>query len=149
MPTTGAPDLRIVIASPYTAALRCPTPHAAARIGAATEATTSPSPTPSPEVSAASTCADEGLVIVSQYDWAAGLAAFSEDRTAAREYLVNHGVGHVLGEEDAVCSSGRAAVMVDQTDLSDECDANPWPWPDEPVASDEPSVAPSASTEDE
>ncbi|WP_159449588.1 DUF3152 domain-containing protein [Demequina sp. NBRC 110057] len=149
VPTTGAPDVRIVVASPTTAAVRCPTPHVAARIGAVTDATASASPSPTPEASAATSCADEGLVVVSLYDWAAGLDGYGDDRTGAREYLVNHGLGHVLGEEDVTCTSGRAPVMADQADLDDACDPNPWPSPDEPVGTDEPSADASATAKDE
>lgn len=145
VPTSGAPDLRIVLASPAKAATRCPDPHAAATVGAVV--TTSPAPEPS--ATGEATCADEGLAVISAYDWAAGVPAYGDDRTAARDYLLHHAVGHLLGEEDATCTSGEAAVMVDQTDLAEDCSPNPWPAPDEPVPSPTATPAPSATRDDE
>jgi hypothetical protein len=142
VPTAGASDIRIVIASPTTVAASCPNPHVAA-LGAAAE----PSGDPSPEPTATGdvSCADRGIVMLSQYDWAAGLESYAEDRTASRVYQVNHGVGHVLGDEDGICASGRALIMTDQENLSDDCEPNPWPWPDEPVPDPASSPAPSAT----
>ncbi len=172
VPTEGASDIRIVVASPYTTVSRCPAPHAQARLGAVpdeveVQSTTADAgaeevsndlastgiedgatPAPSPAETTApapgeATCADRGLVVISQYDWAAGLASYGDDRTAARQYLMNHFVGHVLGESDSTCTSGRAEVMVDQVDMPEECAPNPWAWPDEPVAGPESSPEPS------
>ena len=151
VPTEGAPDLRIVVASPTTTAATCLDPHAAATVGAAEDdgedasapAETSASPSPSGPTEDV-TCADRGLMVISAYDWAAGLAAFGDDRTSSRIFQINHGAGHLLGEDEATCASGRAIVMVDQSELPDDCDPNPWPWPDEPLP--EPSPTPSAST---
>ncbi|WP_084129311.1 DUF3152 domain-containing protein [Demequina sp. NBRC 110055] len=151
VPTSGAPDMRIVIASPTRAAERCPAPHTPASVGAATDATTSP--TPSAMDAEPTSCAEEGLAVISVYDWAAGLSSYGEDRSDARAYLVNHGVGHLLGEEDGVCVSGEALVMTDQVDLPEDCTVNPWPWPDEPVPSPAPTATPtptvSATRDDE
>ena len=145
VPTTGAPDIRIVIASPTTTAATCPEPHAAASIGAEIEgdATPTPAPTPDPTASAEVTCAARGLMMISQYDWAAGLETFGDDRTASRAFQVNHGVGHLLGDEDVACESGRALIMTDQRELPEECEPNPWPWPDEPVPDPSASANPS------
>ena len=148
VPTQGAPDIRIVIASPTTVAAACATPHAAARVGAEdAPATPEPSPTPTPAASPqeAQTCADRGLVMISLQDWAAGLPPYGDDRTGSRVYQVNHGVGHVLGDEDGVCASGRALIMTDQRELAEGCEPNPWPWPDEPVPA--PSASPTPSRE--
>lgn len=165
VPTEGAPDLRIVIASPYTAALRCPEPHTAARTGAITDDNTDSTadaqatPTPEAPTSAVATpepttspqeesCAQRGLVMLSQYDWIAGLASYGDDRTAARQYLLNHFVGHALGEEDGICASGVAQIMTDQSQLPDECEPNAWPWPDEPLEQPETSPTPGARDDD-
>lgn len=154
VPTMGASDIRIVIASPATAAATCPNPHVAADVGPQDEATgssPSPSPTPapstSPDASDAVTvaCADRGLVMISQYDWAAGLDSYGDDRTGSRVFQVNHGIGHVFGDEDGVCASGRALLMTDQRDLPEDCEPNPWPWPDEPVPSPSPEPSPTPS----
>lgn len=160
VPTEGASDIRIAITSPYTAALRCPEPHTPAHTGAiideeptntadAQAESTLNAPTagatPSPTASAQEEpCAQRGVVMLSQYDWITGVAGFGEDRTAARQYLISHFVGHVLGEQDGICGSGLAQVMTDQVDLPQECEPNPWPWPDEPVAEAQTSPSPSA-----
>jgi len=126
--TEGAPDLRIVFASPYTAAALCPTPHAPATL----TPDASPSPSPSPTTSTtglAVQCATQGAIVISVYDWIQGLLPFAEDRTNARVYLLNHGLGHVLGDADVTCKKGVANVMVDQRTLPDTCTPNPWPYP--------------------
>lgn len=135
--TEGAPDIRVVLASPYTAAALCPTPHEPASLtpespSASPSASPSPSVTPEPEPSGTlvTQCADTGGVVLSIYDWAAGVPAFAEDRTASREYSLNHGVGHVLGNADVTCTTGRADVMVDHMLLDDACTPNAWPVPD-------------------
>ncbi len=150
VPTSGAPDMRVVIASPVRAVERCPEPHTPASMGAVTDTSTSPSPEASASASARArtSCADEGLMVVSAYDWAAGLDSYGEDRLGARDYLLNHGIGHLLGEEDGVCASGDALVMTDQVDLPEDCNPNPWPWPDEPLPSPTPSPAVSATRDE-
>ncbi len=143
VPTAGASDIRVVIASPTTAATMCPNPHTAATVvGNDDDASAEPEASPSPVTSATEDvpCTFRGIVAVSQYDWAAGLTSYGDDTTGARVYLVNHGVGHVLGNEDGVCASGRALIMTDQVDLSEDCEPNPWPWPDEPLPEPSPSA---------
>lgn len=148
VPTGGAPDLRIVLASPFTAAATCPNPHATAPAGALVDPSATPDPAPSPSAAASdeATCADQGVVMLSHYDWIAGLDAFGDDRTGARQYLVNHFVGHALGDPDVECTSGRAPVMTDQAALDDGCEPNPWPRPDEPVADPSESADETATT---
>ncbi|WP_160297439.1 DUF3152 domain-containing protein [Demequina flava] len=170
VPTAGVADIRVALASPYTATLTCPNPHAPASLGVQADPTATPSasaeasadaspessPSPSSSASASpsvsaeqeGTCADRGLIMISAYDWAAGLDSYGDERNESREYSVSHGVGHVLGEEDGICASGRALLMTNQEELPDECTPNPWPYPDEPVPepspTPEPSVSPSA-----
>ncbi len=135
VPTGGAPDIRIVLASPGTALAACPNPHATAPAGALVD----PSATPEPAVDTSTaaeedtSCAEQGVVMINHYDWMVGFAAYGDDRTAARQYMVNHAVGHVLSAPDEECSSGRAEVMADHNPLAEGCEANPWPWPDEPI----------------
>lgn len=145
VPTGGAPDLRIVLASPYTAAVSCPTPHATAPAGALVDPSATPEPAVDPSTAADEdiSCAEQGVVMLNHYDWLAGLAAYGDDRTAARKFLVNHFVGHALGDADVECASGRAEVMAGQAPLAAECEPNPWPWPDEPVP--DPSASPDAT----
>ena len=122
--TEGAPDVRIVFASPFTAAALCPTPHEPAAL--TPTATASPSPSPAPMTFQ---CATQGTIVISVYDWIQGLEPFAEDRTGARIFLLNHGMGHVLGKSDDSCKKGVANVMVDQRTLKAACTANPWPFP--------------------
>ena len=78
--TDGAPDVRIVFASPYTAALICPTPHEPAAL----TPTAAPSPSPSASASAPVVdvqCATQGTIVVSIYDWIQGVPAYGDDRT--------------------------------------------------------------------
>ncbi|MDN4474946.1 DUF3152 domain-containing protein [Demequina sp. SYSU T00192] len=106
--TDGAADVQVVLATPYTVATRCPD---------------------EPEGDDP-TCAEQGIVPLSVYDWTAGLGRYGDNRKGARAYLLNNGVGHVLGEESATCTSGRASVMVDQTRMPKACNPNGWPFPD-------------------
>ena len=124
--TEGAPDIRIVFATPYTAAALCPTPHEPASLAPSASASRTPSPSPG---TVAVQCAAQGAIVVSIYDWIQGLAPFGEDRTGARIYLLNHGLGHVSGKSDVTCKKGVAAVMVNQSSLPKKCTANPWPFP--------------------
>jgi hypothetical protein len=126
--TEGAPDVRVVFASPYTAAALCPTPHEPAVLAPASSSAT-PSPSPSQDTGMTVQCAEQGTIVVSVYDWIQGLTPFADDRTDARIYLLNHGLGHVLGKPDVTCKKGVADVMVDQRTLSSKCTANPWPFP--------------------
>ena len=126
--TDGAPDVRVVFASPYTAAMICPTPHEPAALTPTAAASPSPSASASAPVVDIQ-CATQGTIVVSIYDWIQGVPAYGDDRTAARIYLLNHGLGHVLGKSDAPCVKGRATVMVNQQTMPEPCSANPWPFP--------------------
>jgi hypothetical protein len=61
-------------------------------------------------------------------DWTGSLAAY-------RQMLVNHEVGHLLGQHHPAVqcpAPGRlAAVMAQQSTELDGCRPNPWPLPDE------------------
>ncbi|MFP5359935.1 MAG: DUF3152 domain-containing protein [Actinomycetes bacterium] len=138
--TEGAADIRIVFASPHTVASRCPDPHIPATLSGGS-ATPEPSASASPEPSGSTTpavsvpCAVQGIVPISVYDWTAGLATYGDNRSQSRVYLLNHGVGHVLGEPDVECESGRASVMLDQTQpLPEGCKVNQWPFRDADTA---------------
>lgn len=126
--TEGAPDIRVIFASPFTAAALCPTPHEPAPL--TPSSTASPSPSASPTAAPATVqCAAQGAIVVSIYDWIQGLGPFAEDRTSSRVFLLNHGLGHVLGRADTTCTKGVADVMVDQRELAEKCSPNPWPFP--------------------
>lgn len=134
--TDGAAEIRIVFANPETAESICPRPHEAAlpdialpKPSSDPSATPVPSGSPSPELEPS--CAEQGIVVVNAYRWAAGLEAFGGDRTTARAYLLHHFLGHLLGEPDATCTTSgeRASVMVDQESGTTPCLPNGWPNP--------------------
>ncbi|MBN2176624.1 MAG: DUF3152 domain-containing protein [Demequinaceae bacterium] len=140
--TDGAAEIRIIFASPVTASSLCPRPHEAAVVDTGpVEPVFDPNPTPEPSASPSPTgsafpelapsCAEEGMVVIDAYRWAAGLESFGEDRINARVYLLNHFLGHVLGVPDTTCSTEgeRASVMVDHEFDIDPCLPGSWPNP--------------------
>lgn len=148
--TDGVADYRVILVSPYTAAAMCPDAHAAVLSGPVVPVSPSPSPAAKESPAAAmppavagtgylddvgeNVCADDSVVVVSIYDWTAGAAAFGDDYTAARQFLLLHRLGHLAGNPDVTCAGGRADVMVNQyEELPEGCEPNPWPFPDAPV----------------
>ncbi|WP_062213126.1 DUF3152 domain-containing protein [Demequina oxidasica] len=143
--TQGVPDVRIVMASPYTAAALCPNPHATGQGASATrEPTTDNGEDSTPTADA--TCADRGTAAISQYDWIAGLPGYGDDIVGARDFLITHDTGHILGEAEGECVRGSALVMADQREPMEDCTTNPWAFPDSAVPADDPSPAPSPSS---
>lgn len=144
VPTDGVADYRIVLASPYTTAVLCPEPHLTEPAGSFVEASPTPSPTPSPSPSVGPSpnasvdspwsCEQDGVIVISSYDWTAGFPAFGTDYAGSRTYILNHHLGHLLGHDDVECAGARADIMVVQeAKLPEGCEANPWPNPDAPV----------------
>ncbi|WP_061962823.1 DUF3152 domain-containing protein [Demequina aurantiaca] len=143
--TEGVPDVRIVIASPYTVAALCPNPHATGQGASATrEPTTDNGETATPTADA--TCADRGTAAISQYDWIAGLPGYGDDIVGARQYLITHDTGHILGEAEGECVRGTALVMAHQREPMEDCETNPWAFPDAPVPAETSSPDPSPSS---
>ncbi|NUT53987.1 MAG: DUF3152 domain-containing protein [Saccharothrix sp.] len=62
-------------------------------------------------------CRDGGLVHLSAARWVRGAVAFDGDLVSYRRYLVNHEVGHALGEGHRPCPAhgAPAPVMMQQT----------------------------------
>ena len=62
-------------------------------------------------------CRNGGLVHLSAARWVRGAVAFDGDLTSYRRYVVNHEVGHALGEGHRPCAThgGLAPVMMQQT----------------------------------
>lgn len=152
--TDGVADYRIVFASPFTTAAECPEAHVAVHAGPVVTESTGPSPdaesgevedvevVDAGEDGGVTVCAEDGLIMISMYDWSAGYGLFGTDRTAARAYILNHRMGHLLGHAESQCAGGRADVMDDQTgELA--CEPNAWPFPDAVI--EEPSPSPSSS----
>jgi hypothetical protein len=147
--TDGVADYKILLASPFTAAAICPDNHVAAIVGPVMEATPSADAeapaTADPGLSAGDeaaevdpearnpACALEGEIVISMYEWSAGFVAFGQDRTAARQYIAGHQLGHLFGHEESECASGLARVMDNQRVEMPQCEANPWPFPEAEV----------------
>src|SRR5690606_3794052 len=133
--TEGVADYRVVFASPLTAATMCgdfvpreftgtatpePTAEAGAggEVAAASTLTPGPTPTVSPSPSPSeATCEERGMIVISIYDWAAGLERFASARSDSRAYLLMHEMGLLKDNPVDECTSGRASVMVDQRSL--------------------------------
>lgn len=142
--TDGVAEIRIVFASPNTVASLCSRPHEAVILdiappkitldpspGVSSSSSAIPSASPSASPDLEPSCADRGIIVVNAYRWADGLEAFGEDRKAARAYLLQHFLGHLLGETDATCETAgeRASVMVDHEFDIAPCLPNGWPHP--------------------
>lgn len=163
--TDGVADYRVLLASPYTTAAVCADQHVAVEVGPVTEASATPSPSPAeviaPQASGDAVdgataapadslydhlCSDDGVIVISAYDWTAGLPGFADDYAGARQYLLLHRLGHLLGREDSVCVGGRAATMDLQHDVLPEgCEVNPWPYPDAAPVLPTPTPSPAAA----
>ncbi len=149
--TEGAADIRVIVASPKRAESMCARPHDAATVVvqppdvppgpigiAATEeptpsATPSASASPSPSASAERepSCADRGMIVLSAYKWATGIPVFGDDAKSGHAYMLNHAVGHILGEVDVTCEGKDevAGIMVNQELDITPCLPNGWPFP--------------------
>lgn len=76
-------------------------------------------------------CQAGNRVMLNAWRWAHGADAYEGDVSAYRQYLVNHEVGHRLGQGHVGCpGKGRKApVMMQQTKGIGSCEPNPWPAP--------------------
>jgi hypothetical protein len=103
------PDITVVLASPTTSASMCRPLQ--------TRGTLS--------------CAQGRTAILTLHRWVRGASDYGGDRTGYRQYLVNHEVGHVLGQGHQSCPGRgrRAPVMMQQTKGLAGCTTNPWPSP--------------------
>ena len=74
-------------------------------------------------------CHQNGRAILNAERWARGAPAYGRDLTGYRHYMVNHEVGHALGQSHAPCpgSGFPAPVMMQQTKGVGSCRPNPWP----------------------
>ncbi len=83
------------------------------------------------DLDVAGTCTDGADVIVNAALWSVTPPSYSGDATGWRTYLVNHGMGQLLGEQPADCEKKNrpAPVMMSQIGDLGGCTANPWPYP--------------------
>lgn len=106
--TDGTADVRVILASPLTAADLCRPLVTNGRLS----------------------CSSGERAILTSYRWANGTAEFP-DLGVYRHYVVNHEVGHVLGQAHERCpAAGQPApVMQQQTIRVAPCTPNAWPFP--------------------
>ncbi len=78
-------------------------------------------------------CRNQEKVVLNMMRWEIGAKYFGSDIETYRHYLVNHEVGHYLGNSHRSCpGAGQPApVMMQQTKGVGECLPNGWPTKDE------------------
>jgi hypothetical protein len=98
-------DFSITLASPGTAAKTCKT--------------------------VSGTCTDASDVVVDALAWKTVPATYAVTPADWPSYLVNHGLGTLLGEGAATCpkKAKAAPVMMPQAEDLGGCTPNPWPYP--------------------
>jgi hypothetical protein len=112
VPEAAAADFTVYLATPATSERMC------AEGGLMTEGYTS--------------CRLPGQVIINLARWMDSVPDYGAPLAVYRTYVVNHEVGHELGEEHQACPGPGvpAPVMQQQTYGLDGCVANAWPYVD-------------------
>lgn len=107
--TDTDPDVTVVLASPNTSAALCRPLQTLGTLS----------------------CRVGDRVILTWYRWVNGQEDYADDPTGYRNYLVNHEVGHFLGNGHVSCpGTGQPApVMMQQTKGLVGCTTNSWPYP--------------------
>lgn len=100
-------DLRILIATPSTTDDLCAPLETMGRVS----------------------CRKGELVVINALRWAYGTPDYRGDLRGYRRYVINHEVGHALGNGHVSCPAAGepAPVMLQQTYGLDGCTTNPWP----------------------
>ena len=107
--TDGDAEIRVVLASPETVDVLCAPLQTVGRYS----------------------CGRAGRAVLNYDRWVNAAPEFA-DRTVYRQYLVNHEVGHLLGQPHVQCPGpGEVApIMQQQTVGVAPCVPNGWPFPD-------------------
>ncbi|WP_261820049.1 DUF3152 domain-containing protein [Nocardioides sp. OK12] len=108
-PTATDPDLRILVATPATTDRLCAPLNTRGELS----------------------CRNGGVVALNAVRWVEGALAYDGGLRGYRRYVVNHEVGHALGNGHASCPGAGlpAPVMLQQTVRLDGCVPNAWPYP--------------------
>ncbi|WP_299053254.1 DUF3152 domain-containing protein [uncultured Nocardioides sp.] len=105
--TTEVPDFRVLVASPGTTDALCAPLQTMGQVS----------------------CRNGDLVVLNAVRWAEGIPDYAGALGQYRTYLVNHEVGHRLGQAHVECPAPGtpAPVMQQQTYGLDGCTRNAWP----------------------
>ncbi|WP_341241397.1 DUF3152 domain-containing protein [uncultured Nocardioides sp.] len=108
-PTAADPDLRILVTTPATTDRFCAPLNTRGELS----------------------CRNGGVVALNAVRWVRGSLAYDGGLRGYRRYLVNHEVGHALGNGHESCPGPGlpAPVMLQQTVVLDGCVPNAWPYP--------------------
>jgi hypothetical protein len=77
-------------------------------------------------------CRNKDSVVLNVARWVKGAPAFKAPLATYRQYMVNHEIGHRLGQGHMLCPGAGepAPVMQQQTLGMHGCTVNAWPYPD-------------------
>jgi hypothetical protein len=77
-------------------------------------------------------CRNGNAVVINLERWLLGVPHWKKSLTSYRQYVVNHEIGHRLGEPHVVCpkKDTPSPVMAQQTIEMRGCEPNSWPYVD-------------------